>query len=53
MAIRNSIFRHPYPPDNEEFKRFTNSFHHELTPDQIKCNEVSINYYQVKLKLNI
>jgi len=37
MAIRNSAYRPPCPPDDERYKKFENSFTFEPTNDQIEC----------------
>lgn len=41
MAVRNSIQRMPCRPDDEEYRRFEESFPYEPTPDQIQCFDVS------------
>jgi len=40
MAVRNSIQRMPCRPDDEEYRRFEESFPYEPTPDQRQCFDV-------------
>ena len=41
MAVRNSIQRTPCKPDDDEYRRFEQSFPYEPTPDQRLCFDVS------------
>lgn len=40
MAVRNSIQRMPCRPDDDDYRRFEESFFYEPTPDQRQCFDV-------------